>query len=179
MIAADSLTDIGHFVKTHGVRGELVAVIDYDADMLAGLPCIFVDCDGLKVPFFIVGVRRRGSESVLVSVDGVETETAAARFDGKTIYAKTDALPEDDVPGDDDGFYMSDIIGYTVVADGGVIGVVEDFDDSTANVLLLVRRADGSLAHIPAADKFFVSVSPESRSLEMSLPAGLLQLNDK
>ncbi len=52
MIAAESLTEIGHFVKPHGINGELSAVIDRDID-IDSLRCIVVSIDGIFIPFFL------------------------------------------------------------------------------------------------------------------------------
>ena len=68
MIAADNLIEIGRFGKPHGIKGELSAIIpDFDIDPET-LPCIFVELDGLMVPFFIIAVRTKGSESFLLTL---------------------------------------------------------------------------------------------------------------
>lgn len=175
MIAARELCAVGSVVKTHGIHGELNVILeDPDVD-LEGAPCVFFDMDGLKVPFFVNSCRSRGPESVLLTLDGVDGDSSAARFAGKTLYVRRQDLPEEDRD-DSEGFYLEDLTGFAVVGDGRRIGVVEDFDDSTANVLMLVRDPFGKLLHIPAADEFFLGVDPDAKTITMNLPEGLLDI---
>ena len=87
-------------------------------------------------------------------------------------------MPQND--GEDDGynqgFYLSDLCGYSVTADGIQIGVVDDFDDTTANVLMNVRDSSGVIRSIPVADEFFDQIDPDTRTIQLSLPGGLLEL---
>lgn len=179
MIARSELSRIGAFLKPHGVKGELNAVVDGGGDVLDRLRCIFVEIEGLMVPFFIAGHRSRGSQAELISLDDVDSEPKARQFAGKDIYA----LREEAAAGDDDadtdageGFYLDDLEGFAVVADGEPIGRVAGFDDSTANVLMFVDDADGRRRILPVADEFFDSVDPETKTIYLTLPEGILDL---
>lgn len=173
MIDVERLIAIGEILKPHGINGELSATIDSDADA-ESLSCIFLKVDGLFVPFFVEGIRRRGAEGVLLTIDGIDTEIKAKAMSRKEIFVLDDdpAAPARD---DSDGFYAEDLIGFEILTDGGErIGEIMDVDDSTANVLFIVGRADGSEALIPVADEFILSLDPESKQLTMKLPDGLL-----
>ena len=178
MIARSLLVPIGTFLKTHGIKGELNATLETEGIDLSTLRCILIERDGLMVPFFVASQRRRGSQGVLVILDGIKNQQAAAAFAGKTIYAIGAELPQND--GEDDGynqgFYLSDLCGYSVTADGIQIGVVDDFDDTTANVLMNVRDSSGVIRSIPVADEFFYQIDPDTRTIQLSLPGGLLEL---
>lgn len=176
MIGRRELVAVGSVLKPHGVKGEMNALVDIPDLDLSELPCVFFELDGLMVPFFVGAQRRRGAESVLVTIDGVDSEPRAADFAGLTIYVRKQDLPEDDDDDEGDGFYLADLIGYRVTADGMDVGTVEDFDDSTANVLMTVRADSGRTVNIPVADEFFTSIDPESGMIEMTLPEGLLDL---
>ncbi len=56
------------------------------------------------------------------------------------------------------------------------MGEITDYDDSTDNVLFILRRPDGSEALIPASDDFIDSVDTQERTIAMTLPEGLLAL---
>lgn len=74
MIATDNLTAIGQFGRPHGLKGEISAQIP-NTDIDPGeLLCIFVELDGLYVPFFIESWRTKGAESVLLTLDGVDSQ---------------------------------------------------------------------------------------------------------
>lgn len=173
MIASERLTEIGRFGRPHGLKGEVSAHIpDTDIDP-SELPCIFVELDGLFVPFFISDWRTKGAETVLLTLDNVDSQEAAALFNGRSIYAEADALPDSD--GDDsdgDGVYLDDLVGYTITDNGTTVGRITGFDDSTDNYLFTVDR-DGTEVYVPANGDLINGIDPDSKTVEMDLPLGL------
>ena len=151
MIERRQLTEIGEIVKPHGIKGEVSATIDAVVD-ISSLRCIVLDIDGIFVPFFLNSFRARGSEAVLLSIDGINDENEAAKICGQSVYAITDELPHDEYD-DDEGFYMSDLIGFQLKdTDGDVVGTVTGYDDSTSNTLLIIEDKAGVSRYVPIAD---------------------------
>lgn len=189
MLTPDDLIEIGTILKPHGVKGELSVTL-HDADVdLAGLRCVFVEREGLPVPFFITGVRRKSTLGRLVHIDGIDSEEAARRFTGAPLSGLrteveamlAEAREADGEDGDDDGdgVYANDLIGLTAVADGHPLGEVTAIDDSTANLLLVIKRAgadDGPPLLVPLAGEFIAGIDPDGKVLELTLPDGLLDL---
>lgn len=174
MIPADQLTSIGRFIKPHGIKGEISAATDLDIDSLQNLSCIFICIDGLYVPFFISGLRERSQGAMLVTIEDIDTQQKAAALASKEFFAKSDELTDDD--DDPDGLYIEDLVGYTLHDNDRLIGKVVDYDDSTANVLLLVENADGKILHIPAATELFEDINTDTKTIIMNLPAGITEL---
>ncbi len=143
MIQRDELEQIGAFLKPHGIKGEIAMEMFEDVE-LSELSCIVLDMDGIFVPFFIESVRPKGPGRMLVTIDGVNSDTEAAAMAGAEVYALRNELPETE--DSEDGFYLSDLTGYTVIdASNGVqIGTVTDYDDSTDNVVLILQSAADS-----------------------------------
>lgn len=177
MITDDILTPIGHTVKPHGIGGEINAVVDEWVD-LDSLSCLVMKVDGINVPFFIEAWRSRGSEAVLIKFDHVGNEAEAEAYCGQELMALSAELPDDDDDdnNDADGFYASDFIGWTILDNGQELGTVEDFDDSTENLLLSVATPDGKHIFVPLADELVLEADPAARRLDMDLPAGLFEL---
>lgn len=180
MIRDSELTLIGRFNKPHGVSGEIAATLLYDDLDLRGLRCIVVKVDGINVPFFLNDLRPKGRETVLLSIDGYDSDESVAVMTNKDIYALSaelrDALGEDGE--EDDGFYAADLAGYTLLDSSGVtVGTIEGIEDSTANVLFIVKRpgSDNEL-FVPVADEFITDINPDTRTIVMQLPEGLLSL---
>ena len=173
MIARSSVTGIGSFIKPHGINGELSATIDPDVD-IDSLKCIVVDIDGILVPIFIDSFRTRGSEAVLLKIDGITDENHAKLLAGKEIMA----LKEDVEMGEEaaDGFYASDLIGWQITDGETVAGEIVDINDSTENMLFVVRRPDGNEVFIPIADELIEGVDSDRKRLMMNLPSGILDL---
>lgn len=173
MIQRDLLEEIGRFNKPHGIRGEISATIeDIDPDEL---PCIFVEIEGLFVPFFIESVRTKGSETYLLSIKGINNEADGLMLAGHTIYAEAEVLGTAD--DEADGFYLSDLEGFALYDGPDLVGTIEDFDDSTDNVLFIVRRlgAEKTL-FVPAAEEMITDINNDSKTITMDLPVGLLDL---
>lgn len=176
MITSEQIIEIGKFGKPHGINGEISAFIDDDVDIEA-INRIVMDVDGIYVPFFIDSLRPKRTETVLIKIDGIDDERHAAQLTNRIIYA----LKEDDVKvapdHDDDGFYASDLIGYTIVhANGEPVGTITDIEDSTENALFVINRPDEQPAYIPIADELIDEINPEERYIVMTLPEGILDL---
>lgn len=175
MINDTDITSIGRFVKTHGVNGEINALVDPNVD-IDSLKCIIVKIDGINVPFFITSSRAKGSESVLLTIDRIKDTDHAAELCGHDIYALRSDL-DDNAETGDDGFYVSDLIGYTLLdGDAATVGSITGFDDSTANVLLKVATADGREIYAPIAAELINDIDPDRQIISINLPEGLLDL---
>ncbi|MDE7376776.1 MAG: ribosome maturation factor RimM [Muribaculaceae bacterium] len=179
MIDPASLALVGKVNKTHGVKGELSISFSADdpSELLADGGCLIMDIDGLFTPFFVASSRPRGSESLLVRFDGVDSQEEAAQFVGKDVYVDAAlAYGEEDMP-DDGQLYAGQLIGFKAIDENGdEIGEIVDLDESTDNVLFVLQTPAG-LAYVPVADEFIMEISTKARTVEFDLPEGLLQLN--
>ena len=76
-------------------------------------------------------------------------------------------------------FYASDLIGFKVNdMTHGVIGEISDINDSTQNILFIVKTPDGKELMIPVADEFILSIDPENETVNTDIPSEILTLND-
>lgn len=175
MITRDQLVEIGKFGKTHGVKGEINMLVEPDIDVSA-LRCIVLNMDGIFVPFFIATVRERGNGAFLVTIDRMESENEASELVNKEIYALHDDEAVQFEGDDDEGMYASDLIGYTIMSnDGKIVGEITDIDDTTENILFIVDSRDQQKnILIPVAAEFIDEIIPETQTILMTLPEGLL-----
>lgn len=167
------LTPAGEFNKPHGIKGEISASFDPRVDVGA-LKCVVAEVNGLFVPFFIDAIRSRGADAVLLTIDGITDENEAKLLSRKPLYLLNGdaALAADD---EDDGFYAEDLVGFSALdEDGAVIGKIAGVDSTTPNVLFVIDRPDGSEALVPVADEFIDGIDPESATITLRLPDGLL-----
>ena len=51
-------------------------------------------------------------------------------------------------------------------------------DDATANILLIIDRADGTQTYLPFHEDFLVEARLKERALFLNVPPGLLEIND-
>lgn len=175
MIARDSLSEIGRFARPHGINGEITAALDYGLTP-DDLRCIIVEIDGIFVPFFISSFRTKGHENFLLAIDGIDSDNEAKLLSNKIIYALTDELPECFENEDGDGLYASDLIGWNITEDDRPLGIIDNIDDSTANVLLIVSTPDNKTIYVPLADELINAVDPDTKTLDVTLPDGIKDL---
>ena len=179
MIGQSEIMPIGLLLKPHGIKGEITMQVDADID-LRELRCIVLDIDGIYVPYFIDSVRPRSSESVLVTISDIDTEEKAQELCGKEVYALRADVPnaDDADDADDGGFFLADLVGYNIETnENECIGEIIAYDDSTENVLIVVRSSAGKTIYIPIADEFIDGIDPDKKVVMMDLPEGLIDLN--
>lgn len=180
MIERNNLIEIGVVQKLHGLNGEMTASIsDSVFDDVKRCPYFVFEIDGIFVPFFISSYRFRSDSSILLKLDGVDSQESAQDFCGLTFYfdrkcfTKKEAEEYDAVEEEEDSF-----IGYTVIdKTAGTLGKIVDIDDQTANVLFIIER-DGEEIMVPAADDLVVSIDDETKEIVMDLPIGLLNMSE-
>lgn len=178
MITRDQLIHIGHLNKPHGVNGEINASLLVDHDMLKRLSCIVCDMDGINVPFFVEATRQKGAMTVLLTIDGISDELQAVALVGKDFFALKrdyDQLVEQ-IDDDDDQLPLDYFIGFTLTDQGRKIGEILAVDESTENVLFVVRLGEEKQCYVPAVDQLVASIDIENQTIDMSLPEGLLDL---
>ena len=182
MIYSTDIEQIGKFLKTHALKGELNAQLEIDSDFLRPEIPIIMDIDGIFVPLYPESVRPKGHFTSLVKLDGIDSEAEARQFVNKEIYARISDVEEfvgDDVD-DEEGAYADDLVGYELVSlpENIIVGEITEVDCSTANVLFIVD-ADGERVYVPASPDLIDEIDTEKRSVYMTLPDGLLELNLK
>lgn len=168
MIRQEELIHIGRIHRTHGTNGELQCRMlstlweDNDATF------IILNVDAIFVPFRVTDWRTKGSEDVLLTLQGVCSEERAARFIGCEAYMlRSDVSADTDEP-----FDPESLIGYTVHDQShGYIGKITAVDTSTLNTLV---QLDSELL-LPLHEDFVCEVDAEAKRLNLRLPEGLIE----
>lgn len=176
MIKKDSVFRIGVIGKPHGVKGELSFHFDDDVFDRVDADSLFIEIDGLLVPFFIDEYRFRSDETALMTFSGIDSEEKAAELTGCGVYFSRSLADSD---GDDDHVSKAEIIGYTVVNadDGTPIGTVKALDDSTMNTLLEVETNDGNELLLPVTEELINDINRKEHTITLTIPEGLLTLS--
>ncbi|MDE7402607.1 MAG: ribosome maturation factor RimM [Muribaculaceae bacterium] len=178
MIEKSEIIEIGKFQKTHALKGELNALTDVDPDFLTDNHPLILDVDGIYVPFYAESIRPKGSESYLIKLKGVDSCEEAQKLVNKTIYVLRKDIV--DYYDDENLEFADDFEGYTIIDSNlGEIGEIVEVDDSTANVLFLVRDKSDNTLYIPVADEFIDEIDDDNHIVRTTLPDGLVNLNIK
>lgn len=173
MITSEELFKIGYLLKPHGIKGEIVARLEEEMPD-SSVPYFVCEMEGIYVPFFVESLRNKSSDSILIKFERVENEKAAKKFAGKVLYFPCKYLPEEY----EASFSWSKYTGYEVEdRNVGVLGTLAFVDDTTLNLLLGVSSRDGKEFLVPAVDDFIEEIDEEKKKILLSLPHGLLDLN--
>lgn len=167
MIKQEEVIHIGKIQRTHGTSGELqcrmLNTLWEDNDATFIILCV----DEIYVPFRVNDWRTKGSEDVLLSLQGVTNEQHASRFVGCEAYMLRSELPEDAEEHTD----LTTLTGYTLIdTERGVLGSITAIDTSTLNTL--VQLDNGTL--LPLHEDFVSEVSVQKKEIAIRTPQGLL-----
>ena len=177
MIREDEVYLAGVLNKPHGTKGELQFTISDDTFMAEDdeeLDFIFCKLDGILVPFFVEEYRFRSDTTMLLKLEGIDTEVQARRLTGVEVYAKQNLR----TPAEDEELTWGFFRGCTVEdLQAGDLGKVASVDTNTLNTLFIIKQGDKELM-VPAQEEFIVSIDRVKRHIVLNLPAGLLTLND-
>ena len=186
-------TVLAHLLRPQGRKGELLA------DLFTDFPERFED----RRHVFLAKPGFSGPESAARAISIVHHWLPVGRNQGRIVLSfeaidsieKAEALAglevlipdEERVELDEDEEYISDLIGCTVFDGPTPIGVITSVDfpstpDGTRRLsdaapLLNVQTEAGDEILIPYVQSFLVTLNVEQKRIEMTLPAGLLDLN--
>ena len=172
----DETYQLGYLIKTHGLRGQLVA--HFDVDNVAAytkLKTVYLTLAGAPkklVEHQIEKVQPQSGNKVLIKLHGIDRIEEAEPLRGSQLHLPLAALPELE----DDQFYFHDVIGFTVVDENlGTLGTVENFYELPQQDMLAMRY-QGQEVLIPVVDELISHADHTKKEIYVNLPDGLLDV---
>ena len=158
---------IAQVLKSNGRDGELLVGFTGIAPEEIDLEePVFIEFDGLPVPFYFESFTPRGNSRALVRLTGVHNLTDADELAGAAVYADDDLYEDEE----------EDLTGWTVFnADGTKAGTVSAHEDIPGNPCIWVETGHGEVL-IPLHEELVLEVDEEKQTLRMEIPEGLLDL---
>jgi 16S rRNA processing protein RimM len=158
---------IAQVLKSNGRDGELllgfVGIAPEDIDTQEP---VFIEFDGLPVPFYFESFTPRGNTRALVRLTGVHNLTDADELAGAAVYAEDDLYEDEE----------EDLTGWTVLdADGTKVGTVSAHEDIPGNPCIWVETGHGEVL-VPLHEELVLDVDETAQALRMEIPEGLLNL---
>ena len=156
---------IAQVLKSNGTEGELlISFFDVAPEDIDLQEPVFIECDGLPVPFYFESFTRRGNNRALVRLTGVHSLKDADELTGAAILADYFEQEEEE-----------DLTGWKVVDDNGTpVGTVADYEDIPGNTCIWVTRPDGQEVLLPLHEDLIVALDEKTGTLNMRIPEGLL-----
>ena len=154
------MLSIAKIQKSNGIEGDvLIGLIGIDAEEINTEEPVFIEFDGLPVPFFIEKLTARGSSKAIVHLTGVDNLTDAEEIVGREIMLDAD--------NDDQG--AEDFTGWLLYNGENLVGEITGLEDIPGNPCLEVGDA-----LIPLHEDFLVEADSANHILIMNLPEGLV-----
>lgn len=164
---------IGRLGKTHGVKGEISFHFTDDVFDRVEADYVFVETEGLQVPFFFEEYRFRSEETALVKFEDIDDANRAAQLTGCDVY-----FPRELADSGDGSLTWSEIVGFKIIDShsGHEAGVVSAVDLSTINTLFELQTPQGTPILIPANEDLIDDIDRSGRCITMRIPDGLLDM---
>ena len=151
---------IAKILKSNGTEGDiLIGLLDFDASDFNTEEPVFVEFDGLPVPFFIESITSRGNSRAIVHLTDTDSLADAEELVGKQIFLDVEDDSEDE----------EDFTGWTLYDGDRLVGEISGIEEIPGNPCLCIGDS-----LVPLHEDFIISADPQTRTLVMDLPEGLL-----
>lgn len=163
---------LGKITKLHGFKGNLILHLETDEpELYETLESVFVEKNGMLVPFFFEFAQPHSNGKLLVKFEDVTAEEAE-KLVNRDLYLPLDTLPELD--GTD--FYYHEIIGFTIYDQTNTeVGQITGINDTTAQALFEIEN-DGKEILIPIVDDWILDLDRKNKAILVQIPDGLIEL---
>jgi 16S rRNA processing protein RimM len=170
-LTAPERVEIGRVAKAHGLTGEVGVKLHWShSEILFSVDEVLVELGGQERVIPIERARAT-PKGVLLKLAGVDDRTQAEALRGARILVQRSALPE---LGEGE-YYLSDLVGFGVVAPDGEIGEVVEVRVHPSVDSAIIRAPDGRLLEQPLVDAWLEEVDLEARVLRLSTREGLVE----
>ena len=154
------MLQIAKILKSNGTDGGLlIGVRDIEVGQIDPQEPVFIEFDGLPVPFFIRDIRQRGTSKAIIHLNDIDSLEDAEEVVGRAIYVEGEWEDEDEL----------DFTGWTLLNRGEPVGTVTGMEPIPGNLCLYVGEA-----MVPLHEDLILSADADARILDLDIPDGLL-----
>ncbi len=153
------MLQIAKIIKSNGTGGDvLMGLYDISVQDFDLKEPLFIEFDGLPVPFFIESITAKGNYKAIVHLSGVDCLEDAEEIVGRAVWLDAEEEEED----------SEDFIGWTLLDKGRIVGTVTGIEPIPGNLCLIVGDT-----LVPLHEDLVLSADSEKRILDLDLPEGL------
>lgn len=168
----DKCREFGIVLKTHGVKGELLIKTAFEiSDEYNLAESIFIEIDGILVPFFIEEFSISNEEAIIIKLADVSSKNKALEFVDCKVYVEGLKKSSKKL-----SFSNSDLIGFTVLnQDNKKIGNITDFMNIPGNFLIYVKYQNKEIL-IPFNEFVLIDFNKKKKQIILNIEKGLMDL---
>jgi len=167
-MSRNNLIHAGEVLKVHGLDGGIIIRFNKIFSFPDTFPAfVFLEIDGLPVPFAVVGAKEYGENSFVVHLEEVTSRDKAARYQGCNVWLE----PEDT----EIRKYNLSLL-YTGFSfrdeTSGKQGKITGYTDISENPLFEIET-EGETYLIPANPAFITHTNKKKKEIILRLPEGI------
>ena len=148
----DEYIYIGKIVNTHGLKGEVRILSDFEKKDKVFIPGMTIYI-GRKKEKEVINSYRHHKVFEMITMKGYSDINEIIRYKGLYIYIK-----KEDLKLDNNEYLDSDLINLDVYVNNEVVGVITDIRDSGHNKFLVIKTSDKDV-FVPMQDEFIKEVN--------------------
>ncbi|MFV0305019.1 MAG: ribosome maturation factor RimM [Moheibacter sp.] len=163
---------LGKITKPHGFKGNLIIHLETDEpDLYKNLESVFIETNGILVPFFFELIQPHGKGKLLVKFEDVLPEESE-KLINRALYLPLETLPELS----DTDFYYHEIKDFAFIdVNRGEIGKIIKVNDDGPQAFFEVLSGKHKIL-IPVVDEWIKEVNRNKMFLKAETPDGLIDL---
>jgi 16S rRNA processing protein RimM len=162
--------ELGIIKRVQGLKGQVVAFLDFPLDRVAPLKTIFIQLEHTLVPYRVVQVQLLDDQAIM-KFQGIDNRTMAYSLKGKTLFIRKEDFPEQIVAKET----VPTLVGYQVSdIHQGALGIVERMEHLPWQTLLVVNYLSKELL-IPYHEKLVQDIDHASKHIVVDLPSGFIE----
>ena len=158
---------LGYITRKHGYKGDVNIKLETPSKYKE-LAHMFIELNGLLVPFFIDSFRLKKENIALVKFEDINSEEEAHVLIGKEVFLPLEFIDKSQQN------ELAALIGFEVIdTKYGNIGKVTDILDNSAQEIFQISNGDQEFL-IPITENFIQKV--DSNTIFLETPEGLIDL---
>ena len=163
---------LGKITRRHGLAGNVILKMDTDQpEFYKNLESIFVEINGLLVPFFIDKLGYSKRDTLNISFKN-STEALIDQSIGRNVFLPMETLP----PLSGTKFYYHEVVGFEILDENGrSCGIIKEINDQITQHYFILNL-NGKEVIIPVIKDWILEVSREEKTIKMQVPEGLLDV---
>lgn len=163
---------IGILAKLHGYKGDYLLISDfYLSEEITKWESVFIEIDGLLVPFFIHTLSITNDDSAIIGFEDITSSEQAKEFLSYNVFQLKALISKME-----NKFDPNVLAGYKIIDEqAGLIGAITQILDFNNNLLFSVLQ-EGREILIPANEEIIIKVNHKKKEIIIAAPQGLLDL---
>jgi 16S rRNA processing protein RimM len=173
MVNNDDYLLLGILTKLQGSKGSFVlALKDLQVKSIQNRDKVFVEIDGLLVPFSVLDFQEKTKEIIQLQLKGMDCETKSRELLHCKVFVNRQQLRVRKK-----NIWQEQILKGFSVFDKvhGFVGYAEDVMDIANNPVLIVKKEDKEHM-IPMHKKIVIQIDPREQKIFTNAPEGLFDI---